>query len=93
MTEVSARDRLSAALDSACPHDEGERRIDAYRDELLKEWRRAVLAASLKGPTDEASAANPVWTHGYKAGLSIAADLTFASRLFAAAPSDTGSGT
>lgn len=88
MPETTARDELSAAIDAVCPHEEGERRIDAYRDEVMRDRRRAILAASLKGPVDEASAANPVWTHGYKAGLSVAADLTTPTP----APSDPGSG-
>lgn len=61
------------------------------RAEVLREWRRTVLAALLKGPVDEASAANEVWAHGYKAGLSVAADLTFTPTP-APAPSDPGSG-
>lgn len=49
--------------------------LAANRAEVMRERRRTVLAASLAGPVDEASAANKVWTHGYKAGLSVAADL------------------
>lgn len=47
-----------------------------HRAEVLREVRRTVLAASLAGPTDAASAANAVWTSGYRAGLSVAAGIT-----------------
>ncbi|MFF7198317.1 hypothetical protein ACFZAM_31995 [Streptomyces sp. NPDC008079] len=46
------------------------------RDEVLRDTRRAIIAASLSGPADAASAANEVWTSGYRAGLSVAADIT-----------------
>jgi len=34
---MSAREELSAAVDAACPHEEGERLLDAYRAEVLRE--------------------------------------------------------
>lgn len=34
---MSARESLGAAIDMACPYEEGERLIDAFRDEVLRE--------------------------------------------------------
>jgi hypothetical protein len=47
--------------------------VAAHEAEALRQLRRSVLAASLAGPKDPR--AGETWTAGYRAGLSVAADL------------------
>lgn len=62
--------------------------ISKGRAEPVAKLRRNILTALLAGPTDAASAANTVWTQGYKAGLSVAADLATAATRVQAEPGD-----
>lgn len=79
MADTPARDELFAYC-GYTPEDAPllALRIDDYRAEVLRETRRAVLAASLAGPADPN--AGETWTRGYRAGLSVAADLTTPAR-------------
>lgn len=57
----------------------------AERADAVREVRRQVLTESLHGPADQN--AGETWTRGYRAGLSVAADLTTA-RAAAIRPQD-----
>ena len=50
--------------------------VAAERAAAVRELRRQILAESLRGPADPN--AGETWTRGYRAGLSVAADLTTA---------------
>lgn len=88
MPDITARQNLINYALVASPNEVAfakcEQLADAYRAEVLRELRRSVLAASLEGPVEPG--AGGAWTRGYRAGLSVAADLATP----AAAPSDPG---
>lgn len=50
---MSERDELDAALDAACPEDERQRLLDAYRNAILREEAAKLYATAEKAEREE----------------------------------------